>query len=263
MPDYTEIPFPSSSHTAMHFAPDLLDKLRNARHVAVFTGAGVSAESGIPTFRDAQTGLWAQCRAEDLATPEAFRRDPVTVWNWYAWRRELIRQVLPNPAHFAIAKLEQLVESVVVITQNVDDLHREAGSSDIIELHGNIFHNFCSACRQPALQVPDSGEVPPRCAHCNGLLRPGVVWFGESLPAPAWTRAAEVLESADVFFCIGTSSLVEPAASLPRYARTCGRTVIQINPEVTTHDEIAQYVLRGKAGDVLPALLQAAWPATA
>jgi NAD-dependent deacetylase len=244
----------------MHFEPGLLDTLRAARHIAIFTGAGVSAESGIPTFRDAQTGLWAQYRAEDLATPEAFRRDPVTVWNWYAWRRELMRAVQPNPGHLAIARLERLVEHVSVITQNVDGLHRRAGSSDVIELHGNIWDNFCFDCRRAASMLPDIGEVPPRCAHCGGLLRPGVVWFGEALPADAWARATEILEAADVFFCIGTSSLVEPAASLPRYARSCGRTVIQINPEATSHDEIAQYVLRGKAGELLPALLEAAWP---
>jgi NAD-dependent deacetylase len=238
----------------------LLDKVRNARHIAVFTGAGVSAESGIPTFRDAQTGLWAQFRAEDLATPEAFRRDPVTVWNWYAWRRELMRSAQPNSAHHAIVELERLIDRVTVITQNVDGLHIAAGSSDVIELHGNIWNNVCTDCRKPAHKLPDTGDVPPCCTHCGGMLRPDVVWFGEALPAPAWGRAAEILESADVFFCIGTSSLVEPAASLPRYARSCGRTVIQINPEATSHDEIAQYVLRGKAGEVLPELVQSAWP---
>jgi NAD-dependent deacetylase len=245
----------------MHFAPDLLDALRNARHIAAFTGAGVSAESGIPTFRDAQTGLWAKYRAEDLATPEAFRRDPVTVWNWYTWRRDLMRGVKPNPGHLAIAALERIVPRVTVITQNVDGLHALAGSTEIIELHGNIWHNLCADCRKP---VPDNelgAGIPPVCPYCGGHIRPGVVWFGEALPAAAWTHAAEILETADVFFCIGTSSLVEPAASLPRYARSCGRTVIQINPEVTSHDEIAQYVLRGKAGEVLPALVKAAWPA--
>lgn len=244
----------------MHFSPDLLDKLRHARRIAVFTGAGVSAESGIPTFREAQTGLWEKFRAEDLATPEAFRRDPVTVWKWYAWRRALMRDVMPNPAHVAIARLEKRVDSVAVITQNVDGLHRAAGSIDVIELHGNIWDNFCSQCRQPASEVDGTSEEPPLCTHCGGLVRPGVVWFGEALPSEAWMRASEVLESAEVFFCIGTSSLVEPAASLPRYARSCGRTVIQINPEATSHDEIAQYVLRGKAGAVLPELLKCAWP---
>ncbi len=238
----------------------LLDKLRAVRHIAVFTGAGVSAESGIPTFRDAQTGLWANYRAEDLATPDAFRRDPITVWNWYAWRRELMRDAQPNPAHLAIAQLQRLVARVSVITQNVDGLHLRAGSREVIELHGNIWNNLCSQCSQPAHRIEGAQEVQTRCTHCGGRLRPGVVWFGEALPAAAWARAAEVLEAADVFFCIGTSSLVEPAASLPRHARSCGRTVIQINPEATSHDEIAQYVLRGKAGQVLPELLQAAWP---
>ncbi|HEX7636279.1 MAG TPA: NAD-dependent deacylase [Noviherbaspirillum sp.] len=243
----------------MHFDPDLLDQLRSARHIAVFTGAGVSAESGIPTFRDAQTGLWANYNAEDLATPQAFRHDPATVWKWYEWRRALMCDAQPNPAHLAIAQLERLVEHVVVITQNVDGLHRKAGSSDVIELHGNIWDNFCFDCRQQAPQQTAS-ELPPYCAHCNGLLRPGVVWFGESLPAEAWRRAAEVSETADVFFCVGTSSLVEPAASLPRYAKSCGGSVVQINPEITAHDGFAQHVLRGRAGEILPQLLHAAWP---
>ncbi len=238
----------------------LLDKLRAACHIAVFTGAGVSAESGVPTFRDAQTGLWAKYRAEDLATPEAFRRDPVTVWNWYAWRRDLLSKARPNPAHQAIAKLERLVERVTVITQNVDGLHAAAGSSDVIELHGNIWNNFCSQCRQAVEPGDAEAAIPPRCTRCGGLVRPGVVWFGESLPGKEWGRAAEILDSADMFFCVGTSSLVEPAASLPRYARSCGRTVIQINPEATSHDDIAQYILRGKAGEVLPELIEAAWP---
>jgi NAD-dependent deacetylase len=244
----------------MQFDFDLLDKLRDANCIAVFTGAGVSAESGIPTFRDAQTGLWAQYRAEDLATPEAFERDPSTVWNWYQWRRDLMRSARPNPAHLAIARLEPLVERVTVITQNVDGLHRSAGSSDVIELHGNIWENFCSACRQPARNIEDLAATPSSCAYCSKPVRPGVVWFGEALPVAAWTRAVDILESSDLFFCIGTSSLVEPAASLPRCARSSGGTVIQINPDATSHDEIAQYVLRGKAGQVLPQLVEAAWP---
>jgi len=242
----------------MDFAPDLLASLRAARQIAVFTGAGVSAESGIPTFRDAQTGLWANYSAEDLATPEAFRRDPVTVWNWYAWRRELMRDARPNPAHQAIARLETLVERVSVITQNVDGLHRQAGSTEVIELHGNIWDSICADCRQPA-PAEAAIEVPPRCPHCGGMLRPAVVWFGEPMPADAWHRAAELSERADLFFCIGTSSLVEPAASLPRYAQSCGRPVVQVNPEATSHDGIAQHVLRGKAGLILPALFDAAW----
>jgi NAD-dependent deacetylase len=244
----------------MHFQSDLLDTLRKAKHVAVFTGAGVSAESGIPTFRDAQTGLWANYRAEDLATPEAFLHDPAMVWKWYAWRRELMRASRPNPAHLAIAHLERLVPRVAVITQNVDGLHRLAGSSKVIELHGNIWDDICFDCGKPAVPSPTEHDTPPHCPQCGGLLRPGVVWFGEALPAHAWHEAAEQSELADVFFCIGTSSLVEPAASLPRYAQSCGRTVIQINPEVTAHDGFARFALRGKAGEILPALLDAAWP---
>lgn len=244
----------------MNFNNDLLTALRSAQRIILFTGAGVSAESGVPTFRDAQTGLWAQYRAEDLATPEAFLRDPIMVWNWYDWRRKLMRSVQPNPAHLAIARLDRLVEHVSVITQNVDGLHIRAGSTDVIELHGNIWTNFCFDCKQPA-DISHAQDIPPRCPHCGGLVRPGVVWFGEALPPAAWNRAYALLQSADLFFCIGTSSLVEPAASLPRAARLNGCPVIQINPEPTSHDEIAQYVLRGKAGEVMPALLAAAWPA--
>jgi NAD-dependent deacetylase len=243
----------------MEFAPDLLDTLRSARNIAVFTGAGVSAESGVPTFRDAQTGLWAQYSAEDLATPDAFRRDPEMVWKWYEWRRELMRNALPNPAHRAIACMERLAPQVTVITQNVDGLHIKAGSSNVIELHGNIWNNFCFDCRAQAGELA-AGAPLSTCVHCGGWLRPGVVWFGEPLPPAAWHKAAEVSEVADVFFCIGTSSLVEPAASLPRYASAHGRSVIQINPEITRHDGFAQYVLRGKAGEILPALVSAAWP---
>lgn len=244
----------------MLFDFSLLDKLHNARHIAAFTGAGVSAESGIPTFRDVQTGLWAKYKAEDLATPEAFSRNPEMVWSWYQWRRDLLRAARPNPGHLAIARLETLVPQVTVITQNVDGLHRMAGSTDVIELHGNIRDNFCSLCRKPAPNLESLLGTPPRCEHCGGHIRPAVVWFGEALPAEAWKRAAEILEAADLFFCIGTSSLVEPAASLPGIARSAGGAVIQINPEATAHDEIARYVLRGKAGEIMPELLEAAWP---
>ncbi|NEX60936.1 SIR2 family NAD-dependent protein deacylase [Noviherbaspirillum galbum] len=245
----------------MHFAPELLDALRQARVIAVFTGAGVSAESGVPTFRDAQTGLWARYRAEELATPAAFRRDPQTVWKWYEWRRDLMRNALPNPAHLAIASLEKTGAEVTVLTQNVDGLHRKAGSTDVVELHGNIWDDLCLECRAPGDgDAPRDGAGLPRCTHCGGLLRPGVVWFGESLPEQAWQRAAELAGKADVFFCIGTSSLVEPAASLPLQAHDSGKTVIQVNPEATRHDASASFVLRGKAGAAMPALLRAAWP---
>lgn len=244
----------------MTFAPQLLEALRTAQLITVFTGAGVSAESGIPTFRDAQTGLWANYRPEDLATPEAFMRNPVTVWNWYAERRKQIQQVKPNPAHIAIAKLETLGKDVTVVTQNVDNLHELAGSSKVIKLHGDILESSCFECGRPASGMEDQSNIPPRCQSCNGMLRPAVVWFGEALPANAWHKAASLMESADVVFCVGTSSLVEPAASLPRQARYAGAVIVQINPEATSHDAISDYVLRERAGDVFPKLIEAAWP---
>jgi len=247
-----------AAHPArMDFDTELVERLRAARRVAVFTGAGVSAESGVPTFRDAQTGLWARFRPEDLATPEAFRRDPATVWNWYAWRRELIGGVQPNPAHRAIAELQQRFDTLTVVTQNVDGLHQRAGSRDVVELHGNIWLDLCFECGRRSAQPGGGTEVPPRCAYCNGLLRPGVVWFGESLPPSAWDRALDCAQRADIFFCIGTSSLVEPAARLPHVARAAGAVLVQVNPVPTAHDAIAHHVLRGKAGVVMPALLEA------
>lgn len=246
----------------MNFDPVLLDKLRRCRHLAVFTGAGVSAESGIPTFRDALTGLWAKYRPEDLATPEAFLRDPAMVWNWYASRRAAIKAIRPNPGHAAIARFERLLPKVSVITQNVDGLHQAAGSTTVFELHGNIHRNLCFSCGREASPQEAAGQstVPPLCPACGGMLRPGVVWFGEALPVGAWQQSVEAVEDADVFFCVGTSSLVEPAASLPRLARSLGRTVVQINPDPTAHDAVADFILRGKSGEVLPRLLDAALP---
>lgn len=244
----------------MNFSAELIQQLHSAQHIAVFTGAGVSAESGIPTFREAQTGLWARFRAEDLATPEAFRRDPQTVWRWYEWRRDLMRGARPNPAHHAVAALEQCVARVSVITQNVDGLHSKAGSAAVSELHGNIWNNHCLECGRPAgVDVP-CPDVP-HCLHCGGLVRPGVVWFGEALPVAVWSNAMSTSMAADMLLCIGTSSMVEPAASLPHAAAAEGACVVQINPERTAHDNIARFVLRGSAGIVLPALLRAAWPA--
>ena len=246
----------------MNFDPVLLDKLRHCRHLAVFTGAGVSAESGIPTFRDALTGLWAKYRPEDLATPEAFLRDPAMVWKWYASRRDGIAAISPNPGHAAIARLELLLPKVTVITQNVDGLHQAAGSTRVLELHGNIHRNTCFSCGRDASvdEVTGQTTIPPLCPACGGMLRPGVVWFGEALPADAWQQAVEAVESADLFFCVGTSSLVEPTASLPRLARSLDCSVVQINPDATAHDEIADFILRGKSGEVLPRLVGAAFP---
>ena len=238
----------------------LIESLRTARHVVVLTGAGVSAESGVPTFRDAQTGLWAQYRPEDLATPEAFQRDPKLVWEWYAWRRAIVEGVQPNPGHFALVELERHVSRLTLITQNVDGLHQRAGSRAVIELHGNLRRTKCSRENRVIDEWAATGEVPPRCPHCGGWLRPDVVWFGEALPSAALQIAIEASRACDLFFSIGTSALVEPAASLARLALTQDAAMVEINPAVTPLTSAAMYVLPGPSGQVLPELIHATWP---
>lgn len=239
---------------------DLVRALRAAQQVAVLTGAGVSAESGIPTFREAQTGLWAQYDPQELATPDAFRRNPKLVWEWYAWRRELVSKARPNPGHYALAELARRVPRLTLITQNIDNLHQAAGSADVIELHGNIHRTKCCRENTPIDHWPDTGDVPPRCPHCGAYLRPDVVWFGEALPSDQLQAAVAATESCDLFFSIGTSGLVEPAASLARLALQRGAHVVEINPTVTPLTPHATFVLSAPSGEVLPALLRAAWP---
>ena len=195
--------------------------LRKARRVAVLTGAGVSAESGVPTFRGKE-GLWKHYRPEDLATAEAFSRDPRLVWHWYNWRRGLIARARPNPGHYALADIENRSPEFTLITQNVDDLHEQAGSRNVLKLHGDIWQVRCLACDREWIDTrPSISELPPHCG-CGGLLRPGVVWFGEELPPGAWDRAEKAAREADLLFVIGTSALVYPAAGLVRVAR-CAR----------------------------------------
>ena len=197
---------------------ELAAALRGARHVAVLTGAGVSAESGIPTFREAQTGLWAQYDVQELATPQAFRRNPRLVWEWYAWRRGLVATAQPNPAHQALAALERQVPKFTLITQNVDSLHQWAGNQNIIELHGNLAQVKCFDDGALVEHWDDNAaELPPRCPRCGGLLRPNVVWFGELLPAEALAAAVEAARTCDLFLSVGISGLVEPAASHTRW----------------------------------------------
>ncbi|MGE0441320.1 MAG: NAD-dependent deacetylase [Gemmatimonadales bacterium] len=237
--------------------------LRSAHRVAVLTGAGVSAESGIPTFRDALSGLWSNYRPEELATPEGFRRDPELVWRWYRSRRLAIGAAEPNPAHRALARLAGLVPELTLVTQNVDGLHQRAGSPEVVELHGNIGRVKCADCHQVAATFPDGDDVPA-CPACGGLLRPDVVWFGELLPMEALGRATAAARRAEVFLSVGTSNLVEPAASLPWLAASHGATVIVINPTPDgqrTGPRI--HHLAGPAGTVVPALLAAAWPGAA
>jgi NAD-dependent deacetylase len=247
--------------------PRLLSALRAARRVVVFTGAGVSAESGIPTFRDKQTGLWERFDVAELATPHAFERDPALVWAWYEWRRAAVINVQPNPAHQAIAAMATLVPELTLITQNVDDLHERAGSREVLHLHGEILRPYCEKCGQPYTfpnSVPelpsDSARIePPRCTSCNGRVRPGVIWFGESLPQRQWLCACEAAKRCDVFFCIGTSSLVQPAASLTDLAIAAGSTTIQVNPNSTDIDDAVTFALREPAGIILPQLLAETW----
>lgn len=228
--------------------------LREASKIAVLTGAGVSAESGIPTFRGA-AGLWKQFKPEDLATPEAFHRDPKLVWAWYDWRRGLIAKTEPNPGHFALVELERRTPAFTLITQNVDGLHRRAGSGNVLEVHGDIWTVRCLSCghevRDERSPLP---ELPPRC-NCGGTLRPGVVWFGEALPPAVWQKAEQAASSADVFLVAGTSALVYPAAGLVSTAKQSGAKVIEVNLEETAYSSVVDASFRGRSGEILPALL--------
>jgi NAD-dependent deacetylase len=236
----------------------LVAALREAERVAVLTGSGISAESGVPTFREAQTGLWAHYDQQQLATPGAFQNNPQLVWEWYAWRRELVSLAKPNPGHLALVHLAKIVPEFNLITQNIDSLHQRAGSKGVIELHGNITRTKCSADGEPVDSWDETREVPPRCPRCGNNLRPDVVWFGETLLETALMKAIEIAERCDVFFSIGTSAIVQPAASLPLYARRRGAVVVEINLEQTPLTPLVTYALSGRAGDILPELVKTA-----
>ncbi|WP_416397674.1 SIR2 family NAD-dependent protein deacylase [Allohahella sp. A8] len=254
-----------SRHSALEGAADMLLGSR----LFVLTGAGISAESGIPTFRDVQAGLWAKFKPEELATPEAFERNPGLVWQWYQQRRRDLRKVAPNAGHLALVELACRLGNFAIVTQNVDDLHERAGSTDVIHLHGKLDASHCFECEAPYISAPEPAadvprheqpakdELPPCCQHCGAYVRPSVVWFGELLPAKAWEAAETAARQCDVLLCVGTSSLVYPAAHLPGIVLDAGGRVIQVNPEVTALDDRATISLRGKAGTVLPALLEA------
>ena len=235
----------------------LISKLKNAESVAVFTGAGISAESGVPTFRG-DDGIWKTFKPEELASFDAFIRNPDLVWEWYKHRKTIIAAIQPNPGHYALAEMEQLYGSFTVITQNIDNLHQRAGSKNVHELHGNIERNYCIACgkyfsNEDILQY----DRAPRCASCNGLIRPDVVWFGELLPVDEWNASVTAAGRADIFFSIGTSAIVYPAASLPTIAKREGAYVVEINVEPTEFSNKADEVLLGKSGEILPQLLEA------
>jgi len=234
--------------------PQAAKQITRAKRIAVLTGAGVSAESGVPTFRDAQTGLWARYDPLQLATPEAFAADAQLVWAWYAWRRELIATAKPNPGHLALAKLEMRTPDFLLITQNVDGLHQLAGSRRVVELHGNIHRNRCSGQAHVVDPSPDDSRTPPHCPHCDTPLRPDVVWFGEMLPQEALRDAFAAARACDLFLCVGTSSLVYPAAELPYVALQAGATLIEVNATETPLSHNAHHSLRGAAGILLPQL---------
>ncbi len=229
--------------------------LKNARSVTVLTGAGISADSGVPTFRGAD-GLWKNFRAEDLATPEAFARDPRLVWEWYNWRRELIATKQPNPAHHAVARMEERFPQFWLITQNVDGLHRAAGSQRLSEIHGNIWMVRCTACSR----VTENRDVPipilPHCPACQGLLRPHIVWFGESLAPTDLQRSYDSLQACEVCLIIGTSGVVYPAAGFAAVAKGAGAFVAEINLDAAPHSPLVDVSLQGRAKDIVPLLLE-------
>jgi NAD-dependent deacetylase len=240
----------------MNFPGALLEELRRAQKFVALTGAGISAESGLATFRDAQTGLWSKFRPEELASAEAFLRDPKFVQDWYGWRRENARKAKPNAGHLALAEMEKRAPEFLLVTQNVDGLHERAGSRRMVELHGNIHRLRCFENNCP----PDNFDVDQqRCRSCGGHLRPDVVWFGEMLPIDAIEAAVTAAENCDVFFSIGTSSVVYPAADLWRRAKDNGAIVIEINKDPTPLTPLADHSFLGQAGDILPALVDQIW----
>jgi NAD-dependent deacetylase len=237
----------------------LISTLSDAGRVVALTGSGVSAESGIPTFREAQTGLWERYDPQELATPEAFARNPRLVWEWYEWRRHLVAEAEPNPGHLALAELGRRIPGFTLVTQNVDGLHGRAGSRNVIELHGNILRSKCSLEDEVVQPEEHDDSVPPRCARCGASLRPDVVWFGELLPFEALEAALEAARECDLLLSIGTSSLVYPAAALPYEALENGAALVEVNPSETPLTPHADYSLRGSASEVLPNLLREAF----
>ncbi len=244
--------------------PALLEKIKNARHVLVFTGAGISSESGIPTFRDDVTGFWQNFSAEKLATEQGFLQDPALVWGWYEWRRNKVLQAQPNPAHDVIAKLADKYPKLTVVTQNVDDLHERAGSKNVLHLHGSLHQGRCIQCykpyhhpnTEPVAELVECKIDPPHCAHCGNLIRPDIVWFGEMLPFDLLSQAEDEAAICDLMLIIGTSALVYPSANVALLAIKYKPTTVQINPTPTTLDHRVDFDLKGKAGEILPMLFQ-------
>lgn len=241
---------------AVAIPEDLIEALQSARNVVVLTGAGISAESGVPTFRESQTGHWKQYDPRDLASPQAFMRNSRLVWEWYAWRRKLMEHAKPNLAHYALVDLEQYIPEFLLITQNIDGLHWAAGSRDMIELHGNIARTKCSEEGTPIDSWEDTGEAPPHCPYCGGDLRPDVVWFGEGIATQTLNHAAAAILRCDLFLCIGTPAVVAPAASFPLLAKRHGAKIVDINAEQVASSVVADWTLRGTCVEVVPQLIR-------
>lgn len=241
--------------------------IHDARRIAILTGAGVSKESGVPTFRDALEGLWSQYNPEELATPMAFRQNPKLVWDWYQFRRDMVAKAKPNPGHFALADIQKHKPATIIITQNVDDLHEQAGSNNVIHLHGNIAETKCfNNCQgEPTLVDLDSFEwdrdkTPPKCPHCKAYLRPNVVWFHEMLPEPALGMAYAESTACDVMIVVGTSGLVSPASGLPKIARDTPDNpakIIEVNPDYSMITRYAHIKLDAPSGEALPEVVEA------
>ncbi len=237
----------------MIFPDTLLRKLHDAQSVVAFTGAGMSAESGVPTFRGNE-GVWAKFKPDELANLDAFMRNPEMVWEWYIARKRVMGEVKPNPGHLALVEMEKFFPHFVVVTQNIDNLHTRAGSKTVHELHGNIQRNYCMTCgKNYDNEFVLRGPSVPRCT-CGGVIRPDVVWFGEMLPEDEWNSAVDACRNADVLISIGTSGVVYPAAGLPLDAKRNGAFLIEINPEPTPLTDYADAFLAGKAGELLPLL---------
>ena len=240
-----------------HLITKAVEILRESSLVVALTGAGVSAESGIPTFRG-EGGLWRNFSPQELATPHAFSKNPKLVWEWYNWRRSIIKRAKPNPAHTTIAELEKMFGSFTLITQNIDGLHRKAGSKNIIEFHGNIWKERCTSCSftRENERIYDESELPPRCEKCEGIMRPSVVWFGEPIPEEVIRKSEKAVLECDTFISIGTSSVVYPAAGFIEYAVSHNKRTIEINLERTPMSDIVDVSIQGKAGEILPKILE-------
>lgn len=236
-----------------NFRRDFIEVLKEADSVVFFTGAGISAESGISTFRGTD-GIWNKLKPEELASFDAFLKNPDLVWEWYQYRRHIVNKAKPNAAHLAIAEMQDYFKNVTVVTQNVDNLHSRAGSRTVYELHGNIERNYCIKCRTEYNSPDFASDKVPRCEKCGGLIRPDIVWFGEMLPEEDFSASEEAAEKCDIMFAIGTSAVVYPAARIPILAKRFGSYLVEVNLEETELSSLADYVLLGKAGEILPGI---------